>query len=461
MSGRIKFLIAALFLPLLPPLTQTANAAPVNGVGIVTSNLLMYYDYRNYNSYPGTGTTVVDASGNGYTGSLLNSPSYFHSASDSYLSFNGTSSQYQSVPSFTAEFSGGFSISFRADFGSVSNWERIIDFGNGNASSNILVARSGTTNDLWFETYGTSANNTALPLGNCKVVSGISNNTINNWTIVITANGATCLIYKDGVAQTVTFSGTDISPVDNVSRTANFIGRSNWSADSYFEGKIYNVAIYNRALSALEVTQNYNSMNDTAAPTISPTLLTSPENKVNVDTLTAGETAYFSLLSGGDSSKVAVASGGALTFITSPNYEAPIDSNTDNQYGFNVKVMDVNGNWTDTYIQITVTNVNENATLSAPTLSATPYKGIALTITVTPAGDGTAIPGKITYLMAGKRIVGCYKKSYSGTGNSTCLWEPTTMGYREITVTFTPTNTSFTTATAAKTFWIYKRTTTR
>ena len=461
MSSRIKFLIAALLLPLLPSLAQTANAAPVSGVGIVTSNLMMYYDYRNYNSYSGTGTTVVDASGNGNTGSLVNSPTYSHSASDSYLSFSAASSQYQSVPSFTADFSAGFSISFRADFGSVSTWERIIDFGNGNASSNILVARSGNSNDLWFETYGTSANNTALPLGNCKVVSGIANNTINNWTIVVAANGASCAIYKDGVAQSVTFSGTDISPVDNVSRTANYIARSNWSADSYFEGKIYNVAIYNKALTALEATQNYNSMNDTVAPTISPTLLSSPENVVNVDTLTAGESAFYTLISGGDSSKVAVASGGTLTFVTAPNYEAPTDSNTDNQYGFNVRVMDTNGNWTETYIQITVTNVNENASLSALTLSATPYKGIAVTISVTPAGDGTSIPGKITYLMAGKRIVGCYKKSYSGTGSSTCLWEPTTMGYREIKVTFTPTNTSFTAATAAKTFWVYKRTTTR
>lgn len=40
-------------------------------------------------------------------------------------------------------------------------------------------------------------------------------------------------------------------------RTNCYIGKSNWSADSYFQGYIPVVKIYNRALTAAEVRQNY------------------------------------------------------------------------------------------------------------------------------------------------------------------------------------------------------------
>jgi hypothetical protein len=59
--------------------------------------------------------------------------------------------------------------------------------------------------------------------------------------------------------------------------------------------------------------------------------------------------------------------------------------------------------------------------------------------------------------MAGKRISGCYKKSYSGTGSATCSWKPTTMGNREITITFAPSNSSFTASSTSRTFLILRR----
>lgn len=43
---------------------------------IVTSNLIACFDPGNPRTYPGTGTTIYDASGNGYTGTLTNGPTY-------------------------------------------------------------------------------------------------------------------------------------------------------------------------------------------------------------------------------------------------------------------------------------------------------------------------------------------------------------------------------------------------
>lgn len=43
---------------------------------IVTSNLIACFDPGNPRTYPGSGTAIRDASGNGYTGTLVNGPTY-------------------------------------------------------------------------------------------------------------------------------------------------------------------------------------------------------------------------------------------------------------------------------------------------------------------------------------------------------------------------------------------------
>lgn len=439
---------------------NSANAAP--GINLVTTNLLQYYDYRNINSYPATGSMVYDLSGNGLTGNLYNSPAYTHNSSGTYLSFVAGSSQYQSVPSFNTNFSQGFSVSFRADFGANADlWERVFDFGNGNQSSNILMGRLGNSNDLFLETYGSSLNNSAGSQGYCKVTGGITANTVATYTMVIAANGASCQVYKDNIAQTVTFSGTDISPVDNVTRSTNYIGRSNWTGDSYFEGKIYSIAIYNRALTASEVTQNYNAMSDSLWPTLSTTSFSLSEGTSSVSNLDRyqSEASTFSLVSGTDSARFSVTAQGVLSFVSTPNYELPLDVGANNIYNFVVRALDSNGNYNDISIAITVTNVVEVATISTPSFSANPSKGITVTITVTPSAGGTA--GKVAYLLDGKRIAGCYNKTFTGAGNSTCAWKPAVMGFRTVKVIFTPNGTEYSANSASTQVRISKRTTTR
>jgi hypothetical protein len=44
--------------------------------GIVTTNLIACFDPGNPRTYTGSGTTIRDASGNGYTGTLTNGPTY-------------------------------------------------------------------------------------------------------------------------------------------------------------------------------------------------------------------------------------------------------------------------------------------------------------------------------------------------------------------------------------------------
>ena len=45
----------------------------------------------------------------------------------------------------------------------------------------------------------------------------------------------------------------------NVTRTRNYIGRSNWSWDDYYEGRMYDVRVYNRGLCPAEIQEIYSS----------------------------------------------------------------------------------------------------------------------------------------------------------------------------------------------------------
>ena len=270
-------------------------------IKVGTNGLLLRYDSKQYASYPGSGTTWNDVSGNGTNATLYNSLTTSAVSNGSFnissMQFNGTN-QYATIGgSFNYDFTAGISINFYANFGNASNWERIIDIGNANQDRNILVARVGTTQDLQFETYN-NAGPLAPSTGSCKAISGIDDNTWTHWSIVL--NGSTCAIYKNGslytgttstyVASTnTTTTGTSsavafaILPTSNVTRSNTYIGRSNWSADAYFEGGIADLAIFNRAISAAEVTsmqtiQKASTVYSDPATSKCPTQVSNPNN---------------------------------------------------------------------------------------------------------------------------------------------------------------------------------------
>ena len=63
--------------------------AIIDGPRIPTSGLIFYLDAANTRSYPGSGTTWTDLSGNGNTGTLTNGPTY-SSANGGQIVFDGS-----------------------------------------------------------------------------------------------------------------------------------------------------------------------------------------------------------------------------------------------------------------------------------------------------------------------------------------------------------------------------------
>jgi len=216
----------------------------------------MNFDASNSSSYTGSNTAWNDISGNSYNATLASAT--YSSSNGGAFTFNGTNTYgYLSTLPSSISFSSGLSTTFYANFGATTQtWERIFDFGNGNASSNILVARSGNSDTLWYEIYNASGSS----ISTCSAANAIKDNA---WAwYAITTNGTSCSIYVNGVSQTVSSTNPSVTPA-SIARTSNFIGRSNWSGDGYFDSGIGKLAIYNRGLTSAEVYQNYQAQADT------------------------------------------------------------------------------------------------------------------------------------------------------------------------------------------------------
>jgi hypothetical protein len=461
-KGLITAIILALFTPLAIP---NAEAAVLPGVGIPTTGLQLYFDAANINSYPGSGVTLTDLSGNGNTGTLVASPSYTHTSSGGFFTFadggqSSTSStlyQHVTLSTFNPSFTNGLTISFYGSFGSIADsYERILDFGNGSANQNIIFGRDWTSNNIYYESYNGGGSR-----GRCTSSGGITTG-IQLWTVVVSSAG--CNIYSGSSTTPVGSSASNLIPTDLASPRSNmYIGRSNWG-DNYFGGSMYRLAIYNRAINvSTELATLATSMTDTSWPTLSGSdTYTVSENSSAVALLTATESSSFLESTGsGNYSVFSVSSNGNVTFDSAPNFESPNPSNTLTYYFY---ITDPNGNSRIQVITVYVRDVQEYATITTPSLSATPYKGVNVTITVTPS-TAANIAGKVTFLWNGKRIPKCFNKAYSGSSTSTCVWKPASMGYEQLSVTFTPNKTNglqeFAAATSTLTPFVVKRTTTR
>ncbi|MGA9379294.1 MAG: LamG-like jellyroll fold domain-containing protein, partial [Phormidium sp.] len=213
------------------------------------SGLLAYYPLNE-----ATGTEIRDNSGNGKNGTLTN-PIWWACAAPigelSYLKpsnlvtkFDGANGHI-SLPTMNINYSQGFSLEVWVRYNSFKNWSRIIDFGMGPGTDNILLANPGTSNTLgFFVNRGTTGENIQ--------VAGFLD--VGKWMhIAVTQEpSGNTKIYKNGQ---LIQSGTCHLP-NSVNRTNNYIGRSNWSGDGYFDGQMAEFRLWNRSRTEAEIKDN-------------------------------------------------------------------------------------------------------------------------------------------------------------------------------------------------------------
>ena len=207
--------------------------------GIVTNGLILNLDAGNTASYPGTGTTWTDLTGNGNNGTLVNGVGY-SSSNGGVLTFDGVNDLISSFPSaFPNRTTKTLDIWFR----STSNVRQGLISNRQGSTGWVLVINKDASGRLeYYHTAGSS-------LLEINVIS------INNWYNVILTYDATNLSTKLFLNGVNIKTGTLNLPVSSTFNGA--IGNEENVVSSPFKGDLPIVRIYNRVLSTAEITQNF------------------------------------------------------------------------------------------------------------------------------------------------------------------------------------------------------------
>ncbi|WFL77485.1 hypothetical protein P7228_00005 [Altererythrobacter arenosus] len=122
------------------------------------------------------------------------------------------------------------------------------------------------------------------------------------------------------------------------------------------------------------LTVNVLDLDDTAPTITSAASFDVNEGVTSVATLTANETVTWSITGGVDAGDLAIdPTTGAITFNASPDFEAPVDSDTNNSYVIEVTATDAAGNTTVQTVTVNVLDLPEGSPISFTSGNAFSY----------------------------------------------------------------------------------------
>ena len=202
--------------------------------GVVQSGLVLNLDAGVLSSYPGSGNTWTDLSGNGNTGTLNNMqvPGDYTSTNGGILTFDGSneyvSSTLPALTSYTTSAwvrlripnAGEYQLlqTFNDGFGMSVLTNKFFTYNGGNNFGQTVA------NDVWYNWVVTSTN---TPSNSTKIIiNTIVDGTFSSYGAI--SSGAIAL--------------------------AGYVGQSR-----YLNADISSFTVYNRVLTAAEIVQNFNA----------------------------------------------------------------------------------------------------------------------------------------------------------------------------------------------------------
>ena len=223
----------------------TLSGVSVYDASFNSNGALLYVDAGQNRSYPGSGTTWTDLSGNTNNATLVGSPAF--NISTGYFTFSGTGAQYASTTA------SKFNVAYTGKTVFVA--ARMTAFTAGTFRG-LFGTNSGTRN---FNTYIYSPSTGVYQIHwSAGGSGGFSNNlsiTTNQWFVVAVTQttGGLVSYYLNGQP-----AGT------NTGQTFIQYGSNNGEyvalCDNYWYGDIALCAVYGRTLSSDEIRQNYNAI---------------------------------------------------------------------------------------------------------------------------------------------------------------------------------------------------------
>lgn len=219
------------------------------GPRIVTDGLVFCVDAADANSYPGSGTTWTDLSGNGNNGTLTNGPTY-SSANKGSIVFDGTNDYVIATRPSSIVTSGSITICLWAKWTTTgtttSTIQTLIDNNHFSppVQGFVIQDRPDLSKSLTFTTQPNSAGvQSTFQVGD------------GTWRYIIGTNDQTTTkLYINGSFNAQVSQSGLATVQSNIS-----IGYWQYTPSRYLNGNVSLVQIYNRALSATEVAQNYNA----------------------------------------------------------------------------------------------------------------------------------------------------------------------------------------------------------
>lgn len=225
-----------------------------------TDGLILRLDAANKNSYPGSGTTWYDLSGNGYDATLVNGPTYSNDNGGSIV-FDGDN-DYATTPITTTY--QNFTLNCWFYNTSSSNFYRnLISKISYYATALTDFPVSLTLNDSGTEITIKIASGTSYSITDPSTGSRLSASldSLNTWYYVsATYDKQNLKLYLNG--QLVASTPNTISLPNNTLRSWA-IGRASFEVsggvgETQYNGNISQVSIYNRALTSEEIENIYN-----------------------------------------------------------------------------------------------------------------------------------------------------------------------------------------------------------
>ncbi len=263
-----------------------ANLDP-NDAGATSPGIVHRYMFDAAAGGAGVGTTVLDSIG-GADGIIVGSGGVWTGTALSLPGGTGADADAAYVDLPNGILSAHDHVTFEAWYTmhSLNNWSRIWDFGStdgGEVTTGITGATQGQDYFIFAPNRGTDINVQRFTVRNLDPLAGgggsgpvdedeeahdtsLASNLSQQYHVagVWTSDGqdgGQLILYRDGVyegSRTTTFTPRDINDVNN------WLGRSNWTGDNYFNGDFNEFRIYEGAMNEAAAAASFTAGPDAA-----------------------------------------------------------------------------------------------------------------------------------------------------------------------------------------------------
>jgi len=219
------------------------------GPDIITDGLVFAVDAGSERSYPGSGVTVNNLINS--TNATLTNGTGFSANNGGLWTFDGTD-DYIQVNTTTTPATGAFTIEFIYQISNIGGRGGMFERNPSSPYNGVTLGQGGSNN--WCFTVHNASQNVAY----CAPYP-----TTNTWyhDVGVYDGVNTVKFYRNGVLLGTT-TGSTLGNLDTGGTRDDLRIFRRDSNSGVIGGKVSNFRTYNKALSAAEVTQNYNAQKD-------------------------------------------------------------------------------------------------------------------------------------------------------------------------------------------------------